>query len=355
MKNTCLSIRAIKKDYEKNPLLNGVSFDLHEEETLCLLGPSGSGKSTLLHIIAGLEKADAGSIFWQGKDISTLQVEKRNFGLMFQDYALFPHMTVAENIAFGPRMRGWSKEDIQRRITQTLQIVRMEGFKDRRVLELSGGEKQRVALARTIAPKPELIMLDEPLGALDKTLRDELGQTLHEILSQLRIPTIYVTHDQEEAFTVADSIAVLNFGNILQMGTPEEIYNAPASLWIASFLGFSNQVQGKIKQVEPLLVSSELGDFSLPKNKLDALKKGEPVTQVLKPDLLQIASHENGTNLIHGIIKDSQFRGDGYRLSVATSDNVILRFRDTMRREIGQAITLEIPPEMVLVYPQAHE
>ncbi len=354
MKNTCLSIRAIKKDYEKNPLLYGISFDLHEEETLCLLGPSGSGKSTLLHIIAGLEKADAGSILWQGKDISALPVEKRNFGLMFQDYALFPHMTVAENIAFGPRMRGWSKEDIQRRITQTLKIVRMESFKDRRVLELSGGEKQRVALARTIAPKPDLIMLDEPLGALDKTLRDELGQTLHEILSQLRIPTIYVTHDQEEAFTVADSIAVLNFGNILQMGTPEEIYNTPASLWIASFLGFSNQVQGKIKQVDPLLVSSDLGEFSLP-NKSSALKKGESVTLVLKPDQMQIASHNKGTNLIHGVVEDSQFRGDGYRLSITISDNAILQFRDTMRREIGKAITLEIPPAMVLVYPETHE
>lgn len=354
MKNPCLSIRAIHKDYEKNPLLDGISFDLHEEETLCLLGPSGSGKSTLLRIIAGLEKADAGSILWQGKDISEIPVEKRNFGLMFQDYALFPHMTVAENIAFGPRMRGWSKAAIQKRVAQTLQIVRMEKFSDRRVLELSGGEKQRVALARTIAPEPDLIMLDEPLGALDKTLRDELGQVLHEILNELHIPTIYVTHDQEEAFTVADTIALLNFGNILQMGTPEEIYNTPASLWIASFLGFSNQIPGKVKQVNPLLISIDLGEFSPLNSKQIPVKKGEDATLVLKPDMIQVSSKKEGSNLIHGVVSDSQFRGDGYRLSISIKDDGILHFRDTMRREIGQPIILEIPPAMLLVYPGNH-
>jgi len=354
MKKPCLSIRKIHKDYEKNPLLDGISFDLHEDETFCLLGPSGSGKSTLLRVIAGLEKADAGSILWRGKDISGIPVEKRNFGLMFQDYALFPHMTVAENIAFGPRMRGWSKAAIQKRVEQTLQIVRMEKFSDRRVLELSGGEKQRVALARTIAPEPDLIMLDEPLGALDKTLRDELGQVLHEILNELHIPTIYVTHDQEEAFTVANTIAVLNFGNILQMGTPEEIYNTPASLWIASFLGFSNQIPGSIKQIDPLLIASDVGDFSLSESEHISMKKGGDVTLVIKPDMIRAASRKNGSNLIQGTVKDSQFRGDGYRLSISTKNDATLHFRDTMRREIGQPITLEISPAMLLVYSGNH-
>ena len=354
MKKICLSIHSIEKDYEKNPLLKKISFDLHEEETLCLLGPSGSGKSTLLRIIAGLEKADAGSILWRGKDVSGIPVEKRNFGLMFQDYALFPHMTVAENIAFGPRMRGWDKATIQKRVAQTLQIVRMEKFGDRRVLELSGGEKQRVALARTIAPEPDLIMLDEPLGALDKTLRDELGQVLHEILNELHIPTIYVTHDQEEAFTVADTVAVLNFGNILQSGSPEEIYNTPASLWIASFLGFSNQIPGTIKQVNPMLITSDVGEFSLLKSGHASMKKGEDVTLVLKPDMIQIASQKNGSNLIQGTVKDSQFRGDGYRLSINTKNDATLHFHDTMHREIGQPIILEIPPAMLLVYAGSH-
>jgi ABC-type Fe3+/spermidine/putrescine transport system ATPase subunit len=197
-------------------------------------------------------------------------------------------------------------------------------------------------------------MLDEPLGALDKTLRDELGQVLHVILNELRIPTIYVTHDQEEAFTVADTVAVLNFGNILQMGTPEEIYNTPASLWIASFLGFSNQVLGKVKQADPLLISSDLGEFAPLNSKQTSWQKGEDATLVLKPDMIRVSSKKEGSNLIHGAVSDSQFRGDGYRLSISIKDDGILHFRDTMRREIGQEITLEIPPAMLLVYPGNH-
>ncbi len=354
MMNPCLSIRAVKKDYEGIPLLGGIDFDLHEKETLCLLGPSGSGKSTLLRIIAGLEKMDAGSILWHGKDISNLPVEKRNFGLMFQDYALFPHMSVSENIAFGPRMRGWKKEAIQERIIQTLQIVKMENFADRRVVDLSGGEKQRVALARTIAPKPDLLMLDEPLGALDKALRDELGQVLREILGELQIPTIYVTHDQEEAFTVGDCVAVLNFGKILQMGTPEEIYTTPASLWIAGFLGFSNQVPAKVIGLDPLLVSTSLGEFILPKKNLGVLKKNDNLFLVIQPEEIRLVKQTQGRNMISGVVQDSQFRGDGYRLTLRMENGTIFRFRDTMRRGIGQRIFLEIPQSTLLSYP-SHE
>ncbi|MGV8026828.1 MAG: ABC transporter ATP-binding protein [Anaerolineaceae bacterium] len=354
MKNPCLSIRAVKKNYEGIPLLDGISFDLHEKETMCLLGPSGSGKSTLLRIIAGLENADAGSVLWHGKDVSNLPVEKRNFGLMFQDYALFPHMSVAENIAFGPRMHGWKKEAIRERVAQTLQIVRMEKFANRSVVDLSGGEKQRVALARTIAPKPELLMLDEPLGALDKALRDELGQVLREILNELQIPTIYVTHDQEEAFTVGDNVAVLNFGKILQMGTPEEIYTTPASLWIASFLGFSNQVFAKVTSVNPLLVSTNLGEFSLPEKAILKLKKNDALVLVIRPEEIRTTPKKQGQNVISGVVKGSQFRGDGYRLIICMEDGTILRFRDTIRREIGQEIIFEISPSALLSYP-AHE
>jgi ABC-type Fe3+/spermidine/putrescine transport system ATPase subunit len=354
MKNPYLSIRAVKKDYEGIPLLSGIDFDLHEKETLCLLGPSGSGKSTLLRIIAGLESADAGSILWRGKDISNLPVEKRNFGLMFQDYALFPHMSVAENIAFGPRMRAWKKEIIQERVAQTLQIVKMEKFADRRVVDLSGGEKQRVALARTIAPNPDLLMLDQPLGALDKALRDELGQELHEILNDLQVPTIYVTHDQEEAFTVGDSVAVLNFGRILQMGAPEEIYTAPASLWIAGFLGFSNQVPGRVTGLDPLLVSTSLGEFSLPEKTRGKLKKNDDLILVIKPEKIQPVKEAKSWNVISGVVKDSQFRGDGYRLTLHMENDANFLFCDTMRRELGQKITLKIPQSSLLPYP-VHE
>lgn len=350
MKAVCLSVRSIKKNYENAPLLRDISFDLHKNETLCLLGPSGSGKSTLLRIIAGLEQADAGQILWQDQDITSLPVEKRNFGLMFQDYALFPHMNVAENVAFGPRMQGWKKQDIAARVDQTLHIVHMEGFATRQVGDLSGGEKQRVALARTIAAKPALLMLDEPLGALDKALRDQLGQELREILKELQLPTIYVTHDQEEAFTVGDSVAVLNFGYILQKGNPEEIYSKPASAWLSGFLGFTNHVEGKITSTDPLKVSTHLGDFELGSHDDRKPKPGEAVTLVLRPESVQPENGAGSSNSITGVIKDSQFRGDGYRLSLLLEDGEIFHFRDLQRRTIGQHIKLKIDPAAILWY-----
>jgi spermidine/putrescine transport system ATP-binding protein len=354
MKETCLSIRAVSKDYEGVPLLRKIDLDLHEQETLCLLGPSGSGKSTLLRIIAGLERADEGNILWYGMDISDVAVEKRNFGLMFQDYALFPHMNVAENVAFGPRMRGWKAEAVQERVEQTLRIVRMEKFRDRQVVDLSGGEKQRVALARTVAPNPDLLMLDEPLGALDKALRDELGQVLHEILRELKIPTVYVTHDQEEAFTVGDRVAVLNFGKILQLGTPEEIYSSPASLWVAGFLGFSNQVPARVIQRNPLQVSTSMGNFFVEHDSRERFAERDDVILVIRPEAIRSAPKMNGQNLLSGLIRDSQFRGDGYRLTLQMENDLIFHFHDTMRRDRGDRISFEIPPSAILCYP-AHE
>ncbi len=350
MKPVCLSVRSIKKNYEDAPLLRDISFDLHKNETLCLLGPSGSGKSTLLRIIAGLEQADAGQILWQDRDITSLPVEKRNFGLMFQDYALFPHMNVAENIAFGPRMQGWKKQDITARVNQTLQIVHLEGFASRQVGDLSGGEKQRVALARTIAAKPALLMLDEPLGALDKALRDQLEQELREILKELQLPTIYVTHDQEEAFTVGDNVAVLNFGYILQKGNPEEIYTKPASAWLSGFLGFTNRVEGNIISMDPLKASTYLGDFELVSHDDRQLELGEEVTLVLRPESIQVESGAGNSNSLSGMIKDSQFRGDGYRLSLLLEDGEIFHFHDLQRREIGQHIILKIDPAAIVWY-----
>lgn len=354
MKEPCLELKAVQKDYEGTSLLAGINLMLQEQETLCLLGPSGSGKSTLLRILAGLENADTGSILWKGKDITALPVEKRNFGLMFQDYALFPHMSVAENIAFGPRMHGWKEDAIRRRVEQTLTIVRMEKFSERRVVDLSGGEKQRVALARTIAPNPALLMLDEPLGALDKALRDELGQVLREILNELQIPTIYVTHDQEEAFTVGDSVAVLNFGKILQIGRPESIYSTPASLWIAGFLGFTNQLPAKMIGVNPARVSTDLGEFILSGDLQPSLKVTDDLILIIRPEQVRPVNRSAGHNQITGTVHDSQFRGDGYRLALELANGSVFHFRDTMRRELGKKLTLEIPQSACLVYP-AHE
>jgi len=351
MKKVILSLQHISKDYEDNPLLCGIDLDLHTDETLCLLGPSGSGKSTLLRIIAGLEPADDGTILWAGKHIQGVPVERRNFGLMFQDYALFPHMNVAENIAFGPRMKGWQKDSIKARIAETLKIVHLEGFAERRVVDLSGGEKQRVALARAIAPKPDLLMLDEPLGALDKALRDELGQELRAILKELHIPTIYVTHDQEEAFTVGDSVAVLNFGKILQRGTPEQIYNQPTSLWLADFIGFSNQIKGRVEHANPFMVSTAIGRFQLSAIPDQMKTAGQEGVLVFKPVQVHTKKGFEELNSFEATVQDSQFRGDGYRLVIKLPNGNNFYFRDEHKRESGSPIHIVISPQDLLWYP----
>ncbi|MGA9397532.1 MAG: ABC transporter ATP-binding protein, partial [Anaerolineaceae bacterium] len=201
-----LKVDKLVKYYEGNPLLNKLSFEVGSEEIVCLLGPSGSGKSTLLRIIAGLEPFERGSVAWQGNDLLNVPPELRSFGLMFQDYALFPHLNVFENVAFGLRMQHLSETTITQKVNRALERVGMLGFAKRKVQKLSGGEQQRIALARTLAPEPKMIMLDEPLGALDRKLREQLTQEIRQILRTTVVPAIYVTHDQEEAFTLADRI-----------------------------------------------------------------------------------------------------------------------------------------------------
>ena len=238
-----LSVRDIYKSYEGKPLLNGVSFDLQAGEIICLLGASGSGKSTLLRIIAGLEDAESGAVYWQGEDLAHTPPHKRGFGLMFQDYALFPHRTVYENVAFGLRTQKRPADEIDAIVSQRLQSIRMESFANRPVTELSGGEQQRVALARALAPNPRLLMLDEPLGALDHNLRNQLTNELRYMLRESHKPVIYVTHDRQEAFGLADRLVILNHGLVVQEGSPQELFENPADAWVAQFLGLGNLVE----------------------------------------------------------------------------------------------------------------
>jgi len=232
-----LSLRNIYKSYEGSPLLKGISLDLAEGETICLLGPSGSGKSTLLRIISGLEEAESGDVLWDGESIASIPSHERNFGLIFQDYALFPHLNVFDNVAFGLKMQKLGKEEIHQRVDQALKQVDLQGFAKRSVTDLSGGEQQRIALARALAPRPRLLMFDEPLGALDRRLREYLLVEIKEILEKSAVPAIYVTHDQEEAFALAHRVMLLNEGIIVQRGTPTEVYEKPATDWVAAFLG----------------------------------------------------------------------------------------------------------------------
>ncbi len=259
-----LTLTHISKTYEGKPLLNGVSFTVDAGETVCLLGASGSGKSTLLRIIAGLEPPEAGRVCWDGADLASTPPHARDFGLVFQDYALFPHLTVFDNVAFGLRMRNLPKSEIQKRVAESLETVNLHGFASRRVTDLSGGEQQRVALARALATRPRLLMFDEPLGALDRSLKEELLNELRSILHHTDIPAIYVTHDQEEAFAIADRILLLHEGTILREGTPAQVWDDPQSAWTARFLNVGNVVVGKMKdERRKMKVNTDFGVFEV--------------------------------------------------------------------------------------------
>ncbi|MFQ5968058.1 MAG: ABC transporter ATP-binding protein [Acidimicrobiia bacterium] len=240
-----LEVRELSLSVAGETLLTDISFEVGDGEVLSVLGPSGSGKTTLLRAIAGLQPIANGDVTWDGHSVIDLPTHKRGFGLMFQDYALFPHRTVSENVAFGLRMQ--KHPDIATRVAEVLEMVGMAGFEKRGVGSLSGGEQQRVALARTLAPQPVMLMLDEPLGALDRALREQLATELRQLLSQVGVTALYVTHDQEEAFALGHRIMVLRRGRIVQSGTPEQIWTDPGSEWVATFLGQTTWIDADVR------------------------------------------------------------------------------------------------------------
>ncbi|MCS7106695.1 MAG: ABC transporter ATP-binding protein [Acidilobaceae archaeon] len=289
-----LELRRVTKRFGKVVAVSEVSLAVGKGEILSLLGPSGCGKSTTLRIIAGLTKPDSGSVIHEGRDITELPPEKRNFGMVFQNYALWPHMTVFDNVAFGLRMRGWARQDIARRVKEVLELVKLSGMESRYPTQLSGGQQQRVALARALAPSPSVLLMDEPLSNLDAKLREELRHELRSILRSLRITTIYVTHDQAEAMALSDKIAVMNAGRIVQTGTPAEIYREPADPFVATFIGESIAVPGSL-----LSVNGSLGLIRLPNGvQLKArISKASPPSKeallVLRPEAVSLGEGEN--------------------------------------------------------------
>ena len=344
-----LSIKSIHKEYEGKNLLCGVDLSVHEGEILCLLGSSGSGKSTLLRIIAGLEKAGKGQILWQKEPIDEIPVHLRNFGLMFQDYALFPHLDVFSNIAFGLRMHAMTAEKITSRVKQVLRLVGMSSFESRRVSDLSGGEQQRIALARALAPEPRLMMLDEPLGALDKKMKDELSRELRSLLHQLRIPSIYVTHDQQEAFNIADRLAILHEGRIHQQGTAREILAFPRSLWLACFLGLDNQLHGAVQKSSPLQVMTSQGLFHCHQSS-QTMDKGQKVILVLKPDHSRPIKGDVKENVVTGQVVDVTYQADGFHIQVAVGENHFISFFSRQKQRINETIKIYYPENSVLCY-----
>ena len=309
-----LEVHHIFKTYEGKPLLKDISFKVGTDETVCLLGASGSGKSTLLRIIAGLEHADSGFVSFNGQDLRSTPPYLRNFGFVFQDYALFPHLNVNENVAFGLKMRHLPQAEIYERVASSLELVNLAGFGDRAVTDLSGGEQQRVALARALVTRPRLLMFDEPLGALDRTLRENLLNELRSILHHTTIPAIYVTHDQEEAFTIADRVLILHKGEIIREGTPAEVWANPGSAFVTRFLGLGNVFEAEVKGKRKdggWNVESRFGRLTVSCRHQHSM--GEKVHLLVRP-VVNAGEHE--TNIISGVVDDVIFQQDRFKVSL---------------------------------------
>ena len=251
MAEPILRLDGLCKDYGEGMVLSGLSLDVYPGEFLTLLGPSGCGKTTTLRIIAGLERPTSGHVFIDGTDVTGLPPEKRPVNTVFQNYALFPHMTVFQNIAYGLKVLGISKSEQKERVMAALSLVRLSGFERRMPSQLSGGQRQRVAIARAVVLQPKVLLLDEPLGALDLKLRQEMQQELKSLQQKLGITFVYITHDQEEALNMSSRIVILNAGHIEQIGTPEEVYEHPHTLFAADFIGQNNLLRGTVTAVSP--------------------------------------------------------------------------------------------------------
>ena len=258
-----VALRAVRKDFGDFTALSDVTFDIGDNEFFTLLGPSGCGKTTLLRMIAGFEATTAGAIHLFGDEIENLPPDRRPVNTVFQNYALFPHMNVAENIGFGLKMLGWSKADIEARVTEMIQLVQLGQFVHRKPSQMSGGQQQRVALARAMAPKPKVLLLDEPLSALDLKLRQEMRAELKSLQRETGITFIFVTHDQEEALSMSDRIAVMSAGEVQQIGTPEDVYEHPANRFVADFIGDTNLLEATVEAVEGDTATCRIGDAAI--------------------------------------------------------------------------------------------
>ena len=304
-----LSYRSVTKSFGATEVLAETDLDVAAGEFLTLLGPSGSGKTTLLNIAAGYLDPTKGSVLIGGRDVTRVPPRHRHVGMVFQNYALFPHMTVRQNVAYGPTVRGLPKAEIERRVRDALAITQMERFAERSVEALSGGQRQRVALARAIAAEPDVILMDEPLGALDRQLRKEVQLEIRRLHESHGRTTVYVTHDQEEALVMSDRIAVLREGEIAQIGTPEELYHRPNSDFIARFLGESNLVAGRVTELrdgEAVLESPALGAW-FRAVAAEGVRPGEDCVLVVRPEHVRLEPASDG---LVGRIVERVFLGE---------------------------------------------
>ncbi|BDF34279.1 spermidine/putrescine import ATP-binding protein PotA [Lachnospiraceae bacterium] len=336
MSNKLIDIVNVSKSFGDNLVLDDLNLYIRENEFLTLLGPSGCGKTTLLRIIGGFESPDTGKVIFDGKNITDLAPNKRQLNTVFQKYALFTNMTIAENIAFGLKIKGKTKSYINDKIRYALKLVNLEGFEDRTPDSLSGGQQQRIAIARAIVNEPKVLLLDEPLGALDLKLRQDMQYELIRLKNELGITFVYVTHDQEEALTMSDTIVVMNQGYIQQIGTPEDIYNEPKNAFVADFIGESNilpatMVQDKLVKI--LGACFPCVDVGFGRNR--------PVDAVIRPEDIDLVKPEDG--IIEGVVTHLIFKGVHYEMEV-TANNFEWLVHSTDMVEVGTEVGIQVDP-----------
>ena len=335
--NILISLKDIAVEFEDgHRVLKGINLDIHDEEFVTFLGPSGCGKTTTLRIIGGFAEPTEGDIFFDGKKINGVPPHKRNINTVFQRYALFPHLNVFDNVAFGLSVKKMDKKLIARKVKEMLELVNLSGFENRNINQISGGQQQRVAIARALVNEPKVLLLDEPLGALDLKLRKDMQTELMRIQKSLKITFIYVTHDQEEALTMSDRVVVMKDGQILQIGTPQDIYNEPVNAFVADFIGESNIIDG---------VMYEDYEVEFAGQAFKCVDKGfapnERVDVVIRPEDIIVGDYE--TSPISGVVESVVFKGVHYEITVDAHGYKWL-IHSTLSQEVGALIGMNVKP-----------
>jgi len=346
-----VSLNNVTKHFGAVAAAGDVSFDIRNGELFFLLGPSGCGKTTVLRLIAGFYAPDAGDVLFDGKPVSNVPPNKRNTGMVFQNYALWPHMTVAENVAYGLDVRHVARDEKERRVRDALAIVRMTELADRSPTQLSGGQQQRVALARALVINPGILLLDEPLSNLDAKLRMETREEITRIHCETRQTMLYVTHDQKEALSMADRIGVMNAGRLVQVGTPHEIYRAPNSRFVADFIGEMNFIEGKIARAAngEVAVATSYGTLIA---RGDGFQPGQAVTCGIRPETLTPTRAGAAANLIHATVQRATYLGEIEHYTLTLPDGQPLRAFGTNPetvRQPGEKLTLTVRPEDIIL------
>jgi putative spermidine/putrescine transport system ATP-binding protein len=349
-----LEISDVRKQFGPNVVVKGFDLGIGQGEFVSLLGPSGCGKTTVLRMVAGFEGPTSGRIIIDGKDVTALRPNQRNVGMVFQAYALFPNMTVADNVAFGLKVAKRPEAEIKARVAEMLEMIKLPHLAGRYPYQCSGGQQQRVALARALAHKPKVLLLDEPLSALDAKIRVSLREEIRALQRELGITTIFVTHDQEEALSMSDRIVVMNEGKADQVGTPFEIYNNPATKFVASFVGTLSILKGKVLDAGARRIQIGAHEIIAGRGILNA-RAGDDCTIALRPEAAKLANGHalNGRNQVGGTIEDVHFLGSVVRIKVRVQDNAIAldTFNDpsAVPPERGAPVTVSFTPADVLV------